>query len=45
MGIVFPKRGGLQLTMFSKASPKSKDGEQELTVFSDADMAGDVDGW
>ncbi|CAO2199473.1 unnamed protein product [Urochloa humidicola] len=44
LGIVFPKRGGLQLTAFSEAPPKAKDGEPGLTAFSDADMAGDVDG-
>jgi hypothetical protein len=42
--IVFPKHGGLQLTVFSEASPKSGDSEPALTVFSDADMAGDIDG-
>ena len=30
--------------MFSEAPPKAKEGEPELTVFSDADMAGDIDG-
>jgi hypothetical protein len=30
--------------VFSEASPKAKEGEPELTVFSDADMAGDIDG-
>jgi hypothetical protein len=47
MGIVFPKhggQGGLQLAAFSDAPRKNQDGEQELTAFSDADMAGDVDG-
>jgi hypothetical protein len=45
--VVFPDHGGgsgLQLTVFSEAPPKSGEGEPELTVFSDADMAGDVDG-
>jgi len=44
--IIFPKRGGkggLRLTIFSETPPKTK-GEPELTVFSDADMAGDIDG-
>jgi hypothetical protein len=47
-GIVFPKigrEGGLRLTVFSDALPKTKDGGGlRLTVFSDADMAGDIDG-
>jgi hypothetical protein len=43
--VVFPKHGGLQLMVFSEAPPKSGDGEPGLTVFSDADMAGDIDGW
>jgi len=43
-GLVFPKRGGLQLGAFSEAPPKTKEGAPGLTVFSDADMAGDVDG-
>jgi hypothetical protein len=42
--VVFPKHGGLQLTVFSGAPPKSCDGEPGLTFFSDADMAGDIDG-
>ena len=45
--IIFPKsggKGGLRLTVFSEAPPKAKEGEPELTVFSDADMAGDIDG-
>ena len=45
--IIFPKsgsKGGLQLMIFSEAPPKAKEGEPELTVFSDADMAGDIDG-
>ena len=42
--VVFPKSGGLQLTVFSEAPPKSSEGEPGLTAFSDADMAGDVDG-
>jgi hypothetical protein len=42
--VVFPKGGGLRLTVFSEAPPKVKDGEPGLTAFSDADMAGDVDG-
>ncbi|XP_066361554.1 secreted RxLR effector protein 161-like [Miscanthus floridulus] len=45
--IIFPKsggKGGLRLTVFSEAPPKEKEGEPELTVFSDADMAGDIDG-
>jgi len=44
--IIFPKRGGkggLRLTIFSETPPKTE-GEPELTVFSDADMAGDIDG-
>ena len=43
--IIFPKsggKGGLRLTVFSEAPPKAKEGEPELTVFSDADMAGDI---
>jgi hypothetical protein len=44
MGIVFPKHGGLQLTAFSEAPPKARDGEPGITAYSDADMAGDVDG-
>jgi hypothetical protein len=43
LGIVFPKRGGLQLSVFSEAPPKGEEGVG-LTAFSDADMAGDVDG-
>ena len=43
-GLVFPKRGGLQLRVFSEAPPETKEGAPGLTVFSDADMAGDVDG-
>ena len=45
--IIFPKsggKGGLHLTVFREATPKAKEGEPELTVFSDADMAGDIDG-
>ena len=45
--IIFPKsgsKGGLRLMVFSEAPPKAKEGESELTVFSDADMAGDIDG-
>ena len=45
--IIFPKsggKGGLQLTVFSEAPPKAKESEPELTVFSDVDMAGDIDG-
>ena len=45
--IIFPKsggKGGLRLTVFSEAPPKAKERELELTVFSDADMAGDIDG-
>ena len=45
--IIFPKRGGkggLRLTVFSEAPPKTKESESELTVFSDADMVGDIDG-
>jgi hypothetical protein len=42
--VVFPKHGGLQLTVFSEAPPKSCDGQSGLTVFSDADMVGDIDG-
>jgi len=34
----------LRLTVFSEAPSKAKEGEPELTVFSDADMAGDIDG-
>ena len=30
--------------MFSEAPSKAKEGEPKLTVFSDADMAGDIDG-
>ena len=47
-GIVFPKHGGgsgLWLIVFSKALPKTDDeGGLQLTAFSDADMAGDIDG-
>jgi len=43
-GLVFPKRGGLQLKVFSEAPPETKEGTPGLTVFSDADMAGDIDG-
>jgi hypothetical protein len=45
--IIFPKsggKGGLRLTVFSEAPPKAKEGEPELNVFSDAGMAGDIDG-
>jgi histone deacetylase 1/2 len=45
--VVFPKHGGesgLRLMVFSEAPPKFGEGEQELTVFSDADMVGDIDG-
>ena len=38
------RQGGLRLTVFSEAPPKAKEDEPELTVFSDADMAGDIDG-
>ena len=44
--IIFPKsggKGGLRLTIFNEAPPKAKEGEPELTVFSNADMAGDID--
>ena len=34
----------MRLTVFSKAFPKAKEGEPELTIFSDAEMAGDIDG-
>jgi hypothetical protein len=44
LGVVFPKHGDLRLKVFSEAPPRAKDGEPGLTVFSDADMAGDVDG-
>jgi hypothetical protein len=43
LGIAFPKRGGIQLSVFSEAPPKASE-DATLTVFSDADMAGDVDG-
>jgi len=43
LGIVFPKHGGLQLSVFSEAPPESAD-VATLMAFSDADMAGDVDG-
>jgi histone deacetylase 1/2 len=42
--VVFPKHGGLQLKVFSEALPKFGDDEPGLTVFSDADMAGNIDG-
>ena len=45
--IIFPKsggKGGLRLTVFSEAPPKAKEGEPELTVFTDADMVGGIDG-
>jgi hypothetical protein len=45
--IIFPKhggKGGLRLTVFSEAPPKTEEGELELTVFSDANMAGNIDG-
>ncbi|XP_066392439.1 uncharacterized mitochondrial protein AtMg00810-like [Miscanthus floridulus] len=45
--IIFSKsggKGGLRLTVFSEAPPKAKDDEPELTVFSDVDMVGDIDG-
>jgi hypothetical protein len=45
--IIFPKhggKGGLRLTVFSEAPHKTEEGEPELTVFSDADMAGNNDG-
>jgi hypothetical protein len=35
---------GLRLTVFSEAPPKTEEGELELTVFSDANMAGNIDG-
>ncbi|XP_066311653.1 secreted RxLR effector protein 161-like [Miscanthus floridulus] len=44
--IIFPKsgsKGGLWLTVFNEA-PKAKEGEPELTIFSDADMVGNIDG-
>jgi hypothetical protein len=44
LGSAYPKRGGLWLTVFSEAPPKDVAGAPELTVFSDADMAGDLDG-
>jgi hypothetical protein len=44
LGVVFPKHGDLRLKVFSEAPPRAKGGEPGLTVFSDADMAGDVDG-
>jgi len=43
-GIVFPRHGGLRLAAYSEVPPRSGGGEQKLTAFSDADMAGDVDG-
>jgi hypothetical protein len=47
-GIIFPKHGGgsgLRLIVFSEALPKTNnEGGLWLTVFSDADMAGDIDG-
>ncbi|XP_066324269.1 uncharacterized mitochondrial protein AtMg00810-like [Miscanthus floridulus] len=45
--IIFPKsgdKGGLRLTVFNEAPLKAKECEPELTIFSDADMAGDIDG-
>jgi hypothetical protein len=45
MGIVFPKHGGLQLTVFSEAPPKARDGEPGIMAYNDVDMAGDMDGW
>ncbi|XP_066324565.1 secreted RxLR effector protein 161-like [Miscanthus floridulus] len=45
--IIFSKsggKGGLWLTVFSEAPSKAKEGELKLTVFSDADMASDIDG-
>ena len=45
--IIFPKSGGkgeLLLTVFSEAPPKAKEGEPELTVFSNGDMADGIDG-
>ena len=45
--IIFCKRGGkggLRLMVLSEAPSKTEEGELELTVFSDADMAGDIDG-
>ena len=45
LGLAYPKRGRLWLTVFSEAPPKDADSALELTAFSDADMAGDVDGW
>jgi hypothetical protein len=30
--------------VFSEVPPKTEEGEPELTIFSDADMAGDIDG-
>ncbi|XP_021303721.1 uncharacterized protein LOC110430386 [Sorghum bicolor] len=43
LGIVFPKRGGVQLLVFSEVPPEAVEGAA-LTAFSDADMAGDIDG-
>ena len=37
-------KGGLRLTAFSEAPRKTEEGEPELTVSSDADMVGDIDG-
>ncbi|XP_066375200.1 secreted RxLR effector protein 161-like [Miscanthus floridulus] len=45
--IIFPKsggKGGLWLMVFNEATPKTKEGGPELTVFNDANMAGDIDG-
>ena len=43
LGIVFPKRGGVQLLVFSEVPPEAVEGAA-LMAFSDADMAGDIDG-
>jgi len=40
----YNKKGGLRLRVFSEVAPKTNDGEPKLTVLSDADMAGDIDG-
>ncbi|XP_066396525.1 uncharacterized mitochondrial protein AtMg00810-like [Miscanthus floridulus] len=45
--IIFLKsdsNGGLRLTVFSEAPLKAKEGEPELTIFSDTDMTGDING-
>ncbi|XP_066323160.1 secreted RxLR effector protein 161-like [Miscanthus floridulus] len=47
-GVIFPKHyggSGLWLIVFSEALPKTDDeGGLRLTIFSDADMAGNIDG-